>query len=189
MSAIGIGPVRVLASELAGREELINAIDGDRHEAWVVPALLVGPHQTLLEVAVRRWSDGGEVVMTNRGDSHPYFQRLVQGCRLGIREEASGGPGVAMAGLVTWDPAREWANVKKADISDLDAVLGTDARAELVGFGVDELDTRSSLWGDTSKRRNYLEAQFDPDDPVPPLVIYVLTRVLPVLAAVDEVLR
>jgi hypothetical protein len=175
-----------LTSDLAAREDVVVGIDGEQHSAWVVPALIVGPHQTLLEVELRRWFDAGEVVMRSRGDSHPYFQRLVQGCRLGVVERYDGGPGASMLGHVVWDADREWSTVKKAEVSDLNQDLGGDAERLLFGLGVEAIATREQMWGDTSKRRNYLEAHFDPDDPVPPLAIYVLTRVLPVLAAVDR---
>ncbi|GAA2079882.1 hypothetical protein GCM10009821_20190 [Aeromicrobium halocynthiae] len=181
--------MRLLTSELAARESSVSGADGQEHLAWIVPALVVGPRQTILEVEIRRWQDAGEVVTSSRGDSHPYFQRLVQGCRLGIVEKDDGGPGVSMVGHVVWDAEKEWGTVKKADLSDLDRDLDGDAKRSMFGWGVESIGTRAELWGDTSKRCNYLEAQFDPDDPIPPLAIYVLTRVLPVLAAVDKAMR
>ncbi|WP_162239311.1 hypothetical protein [Aeromicrobium sp. Leaf291] len=184
-----IGATRLLISQLGSREQVVTGMDRAEHEAWIVPALVVGPHQTLLEVELRRWKTAGEVVASSRGDSHPYFQRLVQGCRLGVVERSDGGPGASTLGHVVWDTDREWSTVKKAEVSDLDQDLGGDAERLLFGLGVEAIATREQLWSDTSKRRNYLEAHFDPDDPVPPLAIYVLTRVLPVLAAVDRAVR
>lgn len=185
MSSAQVGSVRLLISQFGGREEVVRGSDKVDHEAWIVPALVVGPEQTLLELSLARWTGGGEVVMNSRGDSHVYFQRLVQGCRLGLKENEFGA-GTAMLGLTIWDTDQEWASVKKAAMADLDAALGSSSRNLLVAHGVDRLDTRAALWGDTSKRQYYLEAQFDPDDPSPPLTIYVLTRVLPVLTAVSE---
>jgi hypothetical protein len=186
MSFFELGAARVLISELGGRDEPVKGAGGAEHEAWVVPALVVGAHQTLLEISLRRWIGGGEVVANSRGDSHIYFQRLVHGCRMGLREQ-SGGAASALVGAVRWDPVEEWANVKKVAMNDLDDLLGDAARPTLVGLGIDELATRAELWGDTSSKKFYLEARFDPDDPVPPLALYALTRVLPVLAAIDEV--
>ncbi|NRQ50400.1 hypothetical protein [Aeromicrobium stalagmiti] len=189
MSNHQIGPVKLLTSVLASREDVVVGTDGSEHEAWIVPAVVVGPHQTLLEIELRRWSGGGEVVTASRGDSHPYFQRLVQGCRLGIRDTEDGGAGAAMVGIVEWDVSKQWASVKKASLERLGQAIGASARDELVAHGVDEIGTRKELWGDSSPRQNFLEARFDPDEPVVPLAIYVMTRVLPVLAAVDEVAR
>ena len=184
MTTVEVGPLRLLVPS-HGFDRSVVAADGVQHAAWVTPAVVSGPNETLVEIALSHWVGGGDVGSHSRGESHPYFQRLVQGCRLTLSESAEG-DGTAIVRAAVWDHGREWCNLKMVTLDDLDRLLDDSARELLIGFGVTALGTRAELWGDTSTKKNHLEARFDPDDVLPPLVIYTLTRTLPVFRAVEE---
>ncbi len=183
MSRHDIESVSLLIAQRAAREVEVPGYGDEDRLAMETPALVAGDADLLLEIAYRRWEDSGQVVCLSRGPSAPDFDRLLHGARLGVRQ-LDDAVDFCEVGVLRWDAARHWGNVVRADLSDL-AGDSTPAQDLLFENGCLALDTRAQVLGDTGRRRNYLTACFPVGDVVVPLLVYTLTRVLPVLKALD----
>lgn len=181
MSRLIVGDAVLLFPEHAGRDVDVTDFGGVTHPAREWPAVVIGLGGLLAEIAYQRWEDAGKIVMLSRGDSAPSYDRLMHGERLGIKVLDDGTEFVE-ADLLRWDPAKKWGGATMATPDELDATLGASAEALLVEAGGLAFGKRSEVLGDTSKRRNRLCATFPAGEPVGPLAVYVLTRILPILA-------
>jgi len=189
VSRIEIGTVVLNIPDGVTRECVVSDFDGVSHEGVEVPAIVSGPGGLLLELAHRSWDGGGQVVMLSRGNSSPAFDRLLHGCRLGIRE-LDDGADVADVGLLRWDPNagdQGWGNPSKASVADLDSVLGSSVETLLVHAGCYDFGERQSILRDTSRRKFWLCATFPSTEPETPLTAYVVSRVLPMVASIGGV--
>jgi hypothetical protein len=185
MARLGIGPLALLVPEGAGREVGVKDFAGNDHVAWETPAVVVGPQDLLLETAYRRWDDGGMVVLLGRGDSHPAYDRLFHGERLGVKTEDDGTEFVE-ADLLRWNVEDSWGGSTMATIAEIDETLGGAAEAVLVEAGCLGFGKRAEVLSDTSKRRNRLCARFPATEPLGALAVYTLTRILPIHQAVSK---
>jgi len=59
-------------------------------------------------------------------------------------------------------------------------------RSLLEEFGAVGFGTREELFGDTSKRKNFLAVAFGPDSPHLAAIIHLVTRVIPLKAGLTE---
>ena len=73
-----------------------------------------------------------------------------------------------------------------ATIAELDDTLGGSVEAILVEAGCLGFGKRAEVLSDTSKRRNRLCARFPATEPLVPLAVYTLTRILPIHRAVSK---
>jgi len=79
------------------------------------------------------------------------------------------------------------ASMKKATLEELSAPLnGVNLRSLLEEFGAVGFGTREELFGDTSKRKNFLAVAFGPDSPHLAAIIHLVTRVIPLKAGLTE---
>ncbi len=101
MSKHQVGAAALLVPTVRRRAE-VQDFSGRTHEAVETPALVAGPDGLLLEIAHRRWDDGGQVVCLSRGDSSPEYDRLVHGVRLGVQVRDDGSD-CCEVGLLRWD--------------------------------------------------------------------------------------
>jgi hypothetical protein len=185
MARLQIGPLALLVPERGGREVNVKDFAGNDQLAWETPAVVVGPEDLLLEAGYRRWDDGGMVVLLSRGDSHPAFDRLLHGERLGVKAENSGTEFVE-ADLLRWNLEENWGGSRMATIAELDDTLGSSAEALFVEAGCLGFGRRADVLGDDSMRRNRLCARFAATEPVGALAVYTLTRILPIQLAVTH---
>ena len=71
---------------------------------------------------------------------------------------------------------------QKASLDLLDEDFGmNDVNSTLKQFGILDIDTRESVLGDSSNRRNHLAAIWDANSLVAPVVVFVITRLLPLM--------
>lgn len=185
MSRIGVGPLVLLIPDAVVRWVTTKDMAGHEVEAFEVPAVVAGPGSTLLEVAYRRWDQEGQITTVSRGDSHAAFDRLTHGARLGVRDRDDG-TDACDVGLLRWDPdtgTKGWGNPSKATVDELDATLADSSAALLLEAGSHAFGDRASTLGDNSPRRNWLTATFPSGDPLGPLTVYAMTRVLPIVRA------
>lgn len=185
MARLEIGPLALLVSERAGREVTVKDFTGVDQLAWETPAIVVGPQGLLLEAAYRRWDEAGMVVLLSRGDSSPAFDRLLHGERLGVKAEHDGTEFVE-ADLLHWSAKDNWGGSRMATAAELDDTLGRSAEALLVEAGCLGFGKRADVLLDDSRRRNRLCARFAATEPVGPLAVYSLTRILPIQTAVTS---
>ncbi|MCA9644738.1 MAG: hypothetical protein KC492_28805 [Myxococcales bacterium] len=66
----------------------------------------------------------------------------------------------------------------------MDELLGESAEALLVQAGALDVGTREELLNETNRNRGQLAAIFEAHEPLGPLALYTLTRVLPIHRAV-----
>jgi hypothetical protein len=186
VSRFELGPSVLLVPEHAGREVETATMTGDTRPGFETAAVVAsGGGQALLEVAHHRWDEGGKVVTLSRGESPPAYDRLLHGARLGVQDRGDG-TDMVEAGILAWDKtkgAQGWGNPKQSSLEHLDSLIGGSAAALLVGAGAYDIGTRAAVFGDTSKRRNWLCVLCPAGDPVVPLMTYALTRILPILRA------
>lgn len=186
MTKFRIGPVTLLVPDQGGRELEVTDFGGETHEAWEMPAVVVGPDGLLMEVAYRRWDGAGAVVGLDRCDSPPSYQRLIQGERMLVKASEDGTENV-VADLLRWNPnegQHGWGTTKKATPDELDAMLGSSAETLFFEAGALDFGTRAEVIGDTSNgHKNRLAVVFPGYEPIGPLTVYVLTRVLPIVKA------
>ena len=138
----------------------------------------------LLEIAHRRWKDEGQVVVLSRGDSSPAFDRLLHGVRLGIKSLPDG-TDFCEADLLRWDRDAAWGSVSMTTENELGSVVGAEIYPLLVEAGALDLGSRQRVLKDAGNRRNRMCATFPSEDPVTPLVVYVITRVLPIVGSLE----
>ncbi|WP_121258926.1 hypothetical protein [Nocardioides ferulae] len=122
------------------------------------------------------------VVTLSRGDSPPEYDRLLHGERLGVKSLGDG-TDLVEADLMRWDATKGWGGSTMATPAELDDTLGGSAEALLVEAGGLAFGKRAEVFGDTSRRRNRLCATFPATEPLGPLAVYVLTRILPIVEA------
>ena len=71
---------------------------------------------------------------------------------------------------------------QKAILDLLDEDFGmNDVISTFKQFGILDIDTRESVLGDSSNRRNHLAAIWDANSLVAPVVVFVITRLLPLM--------
>ena len=71
---------------------------------------------------------------------------------------------------------------QKTSLDLLDKDFGmNDVISTLKQFGILDIDTRESVLGDISNRRNHLAAAWDANSLVAPVVVFVITRLLPLM--------
>lgn len=185
MARISVGACALLVPDAVERDVVATDHAGKVWAATEVPAVVSGPKGTLIELAYRRWEGEGQITTASRGDSGAAFDRLMSGARLGVRDRGDGTDACDI-GLLRWDQSRGpqgWGNPSKATFEELDGVLGGPSGALLVECGAHDYGSRADVLLDSSTRRNWLTATFPASDPLGPLAVYVLTRVLPILAS------
>jgi hypothetical protein len=185
MSRFEIGPATLLVPDHGGRELQVTDFGGEVHDAWEMPAVVAAPG-LLMEIAYQRWEGAGAVIALSRGDSAPAYDRLLQGERLSVKAREDGAEHV-VADLLQWDPTEGpngWGSAKKATPEELDSTLGGSAETLFFEAGALDFGTRARVLGDRSNAyKNRLAVVFPGYQPLGPLAVYVLTRVLPIVKA------
>jgi hypothetical protein len=74
-----------------------------------------------------------------------------------------------------------WATLNAVNLEELSVMAQSDAASLLIENGALELGSRAELFGDNSRRKNYLAMKCKPGDTRAVAVAFALTRVLPVM--------
>lgn len=151
------------------REEKVGEISG---------SLLKGPDQLLLEVSHIRWEDGSEEVKaTNLINGPNRFQNVVNRHMMSIRELN----GYKFAEVSLTKLALDGKAGKiQCGIHDWNIATGIDVNSFLINHGAVEIGTRENLEGVSNNRRNYLSVKLNLEDSVAPVLVWVLSKAVPV---------
>jgi hypothetical protein len=140
-----------------------------------------GPGNFRLEVVDVSWQTSERDVRSlDCSDGPKRLYRLIRGCRMSVC-----GCGVSHCwaelsqARLDADGDKDWTNLRKATMDQLNAGAGTRVREALVALGA-TVDTRAELIGDSGLRRSYLCAMFPVENVHLPVVCYAITRVMPV---------
>lgn len=168
--SIGNSAVNVEGESLSGERQVGSSIGA---EARIRDG-------ALLEIGYTTWANGErDVRVFSRLSGPEMYDRLIKGVRLGVQSRS---PGTLMSEMRILTAHKErQPTMVKAQQSDFDFVLGEPVDKFLQSHGVIGFGTREQVIGDNSNRRNYLAATFAMDNEPAPFVIYVVTRVLPLL--------
>lgn len=185
MSKLSIGPLTLLVPELASRAVVVKDFNGVEHAAEETPAVVVAPEGLILEIVYQRWelptagAQAGQVFAVHRGDGSPIFDDLIGRNRIGIRETKHGTEWLQAEVSYQKEPGARW-GARATGLYELDEILGSSAEALLVQAGALDVGTREELLGETNRNRGQLAALFNAHEPLGPLTLYTLTRVLPI---------
>jgi hypothetical protein len=143
--------------------------------------LPVGEH---IDVAYIVWSTGERDVRAEAVESSSRaLRRLEHGLRLGIESVTAMVSVMELRQARIKDPRdpKQWSNCFKASLSELREGAGFDVARMLRRSGVIKLGEKHEVLKEYGVRRQFLCATFERDAQWPPIVAYVLTRVLPLL--------
>lgn len=135
---------------------------------------------SLLEVGYTTWANGErDVRVFSRLAGPETYDRLVKGVRMGVLNKT---PGVLLSEMRILSFHKEkQPTMVQAQESDFDSVLKGSVRHLLENHGITGFGSRAELIADTSNRKNYLAATYQVENTEAPFVIYVITRILPLL--------
>jgi hypothetical protein len=113
-------------------------------------------------------------------DGLEKYERLSKAGRMGILpfEEAGFWVAELRAMKIATNP---WATLNTVTLEELSVMAQSDAASLLIENGALELGSRAELFGDNSRRKNYLAMKCKPGDTRAVAVAFALTRVLPVM--------
>lgn len=183
MDETNLGPlkIRFLGSILA------NAVPISGGESTLANqhlALITGPDGIALEVAYLEFENGSrDVRVLETGDTPNPYLRLGHGGRLGIY--AIDNELYCELRAMKLD-ADNWSNLQRATTGELFSWLGEDPNKVLSEAGCSSVQTRSALFMDEGRRRNELAVKFSVDNKRAPVLIYALTRPLPLLRGAQK---
>lgn len=185
VSEIQVGRVKVLLGAGTSQREVSRVFGSEMFEGDVVHGMIVGPGGLQLDVRYFMADTGeGLVGCTARGDSDEAFERLIRGARPGVYREDSGDYVLKQLRLLRWDPTKGWGNPTKTDIDELDALAGSSVKDLFESIGVLELGTKAEVLGGSG---NDLALRWSEDaGAAPAFAAYALTRVLPIVHALDH---
>jgi hypothetical protein len=113
-------------------------------------------------------------------DGLKKYERLSKAGRLGILPFDEAGFWIAELRAMKI-ATNAWATLNSATLEELSIMAQSDAASLLLENGALELGTRAELFGDTSRRKNYLAMKCRAGDTKAVAVAFALTRVLPVM--------
>jgi hypothetical protein len=157
-----------------------ESISGGRQNGVAVAAEVLVSDGTLLEIGLVTWDDHSRDIRAfSRLGGLPVYDRLTKGARLGVHLRNTDLASCDL-GLLRNHPDKQ-PTVTRAELTELNTVLGSDVPGFLGSLGAVGVGTRAEILGDFSNRRNYLAASFAVDNFEVPMSAYVLTRVLPLM--------
>lgn len=113
-------------------------------------------------------------------DGLKKYERLSKAGRLGILPFDEAGFWIAELRAMKI-ATNAWATLNSVTLDELSIMAQSDAASLLLENGALELGTRAELFGDTSRRKNYLAMKCRAGDTKAVAVAFALTRVLPVM--------
>jgi len=141
------------------------------------------PNEDYVDVAYAVWANGERDVHAYRVESSiRALRRLDHGLRLSIDGYSSRMSVVELrqARLVE-DTPKQWSRCFKASIKELREGAGLNCVKVLRRAGAEAIGTRQEVLEDKGKRRDFLCATFKSEAQWPPILAYVVSRVLPLM--------
>lgn len=183
MNDIQVGPLKI---KFMGNSQTmaVPMSGGDAHSAIQHLAFITGPDGIALETAHFIFSDGeGDVRVIETGDTPNPYLRLGHGGRLGVY--SLGGELYCEARAMKIGD-ENWSNLQRATYGEIESWLGSNVNALLESIGGSPLVSRNELFGDQGRRRKELATSFPHGNIIVPLVVFALTRPLPLLRGVQR---
>lgn len=170
------------------RKESTLSGDESPKEALVSIFRATNADHVHLNIGFFEFENGEQMVTTvSRLNSSEEWDNLVKRVRVGVRT-VSDDPEKSFIQIRKVAPKREgnlWPTRHKTDEEDLDLICGFPTRDVLTSQGIYQYGTRGSVTGNTGKNRNELCATFKTGDPIPAVVIYVLSTLCPYLKMIE----
>lgn len=113
-------------------------------------------------------------------DGLKKYERLSKAGRMGILPFEAAGYWVAELRAMKI-ATNSWATLNSVTLEELSTMAQSDSASLLIENGALELGSRAELFGDNSRRKNYLAMKCKPGDTRAVAVAFALTRVLPVM--------
>lgn len=189
---IALGPdgdgvwLDVTRSQVIGLPMAAQGADGST--PGVLRTSLVSVGGVGVAVAYVEWANStGELVATHLSGGGPHIKRLLHGGRIGVYQEH----GFRFCELrVMRGKQSGFPTAFRPEPGEIDRILGwslEDFLGERLAY--DPITTREALFSDTGKRRGLPIIAWTGDDSFAPVMTYVATRVLPLLAMDDALGR
>jgi hypothetical protein len=135
-----------------------------------------------LDIAYTVWSTGEKDVRALTVESADRaLRRLEHGLRLGVDRHKGSLSVVELRQARIRDGDPNWSNCFKASISELCEGAGMDVVRMLRRAGAVDIGTKMDVLEDYGRHRDFMCATFRSNAQLPPVVAYVLTRVLPLM--------
>lgn len=178
----------VLYGPLESRIEQAVNLAGEKDMAEIsVFHLALG--EINLAIGFYDFADSGQMVTTlSRFQSPAAWDRLVKRLRIGVQSVPSSPETsfiqVRIARPKT--PGESWPTRHMTTVGEINEKCGFDVERLLCDHGVSAIGSRATVFGETGRTRNQLCARFAAGDPVPAVLIYIVSTVLPYRQILEE---
>jgi hypothetical protein len=160
---------------------MTDKASGERQEGLATPCML-GYDMTGVSFTVIEWADGsGEVHCKEITNGEEFLNRLSHGGRLGFYELDDGTKFAELR--IMRQGNREYATAHNPAEGEFEDVLGWSLYEFLLEeLGVEGVGTREEILGDSTSRKSTPIVNWNRDDVDVPAVLYVATRIFPLMA-------
>jgi hypothetical protein len=137
-----------------------------------------------LQIVETKWETGDHDISMMKVDRGPIaLKRLEHGLRIGIHKKQDGLLYMELRqARVDLSSENHWSQDYKADKQELVEGAGVDVFECLYKAGATKIGTKQNILGTEDNTKNILCALFTQESVYFPIVLYVLTRVLPLLS-------
>lgn len=155
-----------------------NDRNDEKQEGKALASLLSGPEGLLMQVAYVKLAEGSENVLATKKISGPErFQNIVIRHRMGVRTIRDHKYAEISITVLEQD---DLAGRKQCDLAEWSRVCNLDVEAILKESGALQIGTREAIEGCDSRRKNYLSVKFELDDYRTPVIVWALSKAVPV---------
>jgi hypothetical protein len=184
MPKVDIGPLRLLIDggdpvPDQGHQPGSGIVEGTSRNA-----VALGPGGIALDIRCFLYEGGGGIVdCPSIGTSPAAFESIRRGARMGIVQKPGGELAVTQFRALMFDGPPDGRRPRMVTEDDLDVFADGSARDLLIGLGASALGRKSELLGE---RGNDLVLMWPPEaSPIVPFAAYSLTRVIPIIRALE----
>jgi len=169
--------------EQVARAVVVKDFDSAENEAEETPVVIVADSGLVLEISYQRWEpsepnvQAGQVFALYRSDGDPAFDDLIGRSRIGFRETIQSTEWLQAEISYQKEPGAHWGS-RTTGLYEFYDLLGSSAEAPLIEAGALDVGTSEELMNETNRNRGQLAAIFEAHEPLGPLALYTLTRVL-----------
>jgi hypothetical protein len=181
ITSFDCGPVQL---DYVGRTTIRgHTFTGEKTSGTAVIYRATIAEEEYLDIAYAVWSTGERDVRALEVESsRRALRRLEHGLRLGVERHSSELSVVELRqARIRYDDLRQWSNLFKASRRELRDGAGVDVGRILRRAGTIDVGTKQDVLGEFGRHREFLCATFQRNAQWPPVVAYVLTRVLPLM--------
>jgi len=180
-SSFRCGPVVIKFREVR-RNVLGHTCSGTKAVGYKFVFRVSFDRKEFVDIALGIWASEEMDVATEHVESaKPALNRLEHGLRMGVEPFTDDFWSVELrqARISDIKAAKPWSKCFKASMPELNAGAGMDVTRALRRIGAIHIGSKAAVRGDSGRRRDFICAVFNESDLWPPVVAYVLTRVLP----------